>query len=528
MQRPSSRWVPPWLFWTLVLAAVTGGMLLLRDDLDQAHVALIYLMVVLGASASAGRAVGIGLACAGFALIDFFFQPPFDTLAIGKRPDWLVLLAFLATAAVATQLLARARAEAEGARRRAEEIDRLSLLGAETLSVGRAEEALGAIAHVIRDTIGVAVCEIVVRGTARDIEVRVTAAGHTETAGSDGGARELLAWVAANGRVAAERQDGSVFRASRPPNENVSFDLALGDARALLVPLIVHERTVGVLRLAHTQAIALDPPQRRFLAALSYYAALGIERVRLVAEAEHAEALREADQLKDALLASVSHDLRTPLTTIKALAHDIAFTGDERAAVIEQQADRLNRMVADLLELSRLNAGALPVRRELNAAEDLVGAAIQQVSGALNGREVRASIEWSEPVLVGQFDFVHSLRILVNLIENALKYSPADTPIDIEVRRTDGMLHITVADRGPGITGAERERIFDPFYRLIPGVSPDDGAGAGLGLAIARRLAEAQGGSVTYADRSGGGSCFTLELPASSLEEAVSVERVHD
>ena len=372
MQRPSSRWVPPWLFWTLVLAAVTGGMLLLRDDLDQAHVALIYLMVVLGASASAGRAVGIGLACAGFALIDFFFQPPFDTLAIGKRPDWLVLIAFLATAAVATQLLARARAEAEGARRRAEEIDRLSLLGAETLSVGRAEEALGAIAHVIRDTIGVAVCEIVVRGTARDIEVRVTAAGHTETAGSDGGARELLAWVAANGRVAAERQDGSVFRASRLPNENVSFDLALGDARALLVPLIVHERTVGVLRLAHTQAIALDPPQRRFLAALSYYAALGIERVRLVAEAEHAEALREADQLKDALLASVSHDLRTPLTTIKALAHDIAFTGDERAAVIEQQADRLNRMVADLLELSRLNAGALPVRRELKDRKSVV------------------------------------------------------------------------------------------------------------------------------------------------------------
>ncbi len=528
MERRSSRWVPPWLFWTLVLAAVTGGMLLLRDDLDQAHVALIYLMVVLGASASAGRAVGIGLACAGFALIDFFFQPPFDTLTIGKRPDWLVLLAFLATAAVATQLLARARAEAEGARRRAEEIDRLSLLGAETLSVGRAEEALGAIANVIRETIGVAVCEILVRGTARDIEVRITATGYQEPEDAGGASRELVAWVAAHGRVAAIRHDGSVFRAVRPPNENVSFDLALADARALFVPLIVHERTVGVLRLAHTESLALDPPQRRFLAALSYYAALGIERVRLVAEAEHAEALREADQLKDALLASVSHDLRTPLTTIKALAHDIAFTGDERAAVIEQQADRLNRMVADLLELSRLNAGALPVRRELNAAEDLVGAAIQQVSGALNGREVRASIEWSEPVLVGQFDFVHSLRILVNLIENALKYSPADTPIDIEVRRADGMLLITVADRGPGITGAERERIFDPFYRLIPGVSPDDGAGAGLGLSIARRLAEAQGGNVTYADRAGGGSCFTLELPASSLEEAAAVERVHD
>ncbi|HEY7878218.1 MAG TPA: ATP-binding protein [Gemmatimonadaceae bacterium] len=521
----SRSWLPRWLFWTLVLALVTCGMLVLRDDLDQAHVALIYLMVVLGASASGGRAVGIGLACAGFALIDFFFQPPFDTITIGKRPDWLVLIAFLATAAVATHLLARARAEAEGARRSAEEIDRLSSLGAETLSVGRAEDALGAIAHVVRDTIGAAVCEIYVREGERDILVR--AAGSDEHAnGGSASSRALVAWVAANGRIAAERLDGSVFRAAVPPSRNLVFAPGVNDARALLVPLVVHERTVGVLRLADRQAIALDGAQRRFLAALSYYAALGVERVRLVAEAEHAEALREADQLKDALLASVSHDLRTPLTTIKALAHDIAFAGDERAAVIEQQADRLNRMVADLLELSRLNAGALPVRRELNAAEDLVGAAIQQVAGTLNGREVRASIQWSEPVLVGHFDFVHSLRILVNLIENAIKYSPPDTPIDIEVVPQDGMLLISVADRGPGISSSERERIFDPFYRLIPGVSPDDGAGAGLGLAIARRLADAQGGDVTYGDRAGGGSRFTLSLPAASLGEGAVAEPV--
>jgi two-component system sensor histidine kinase KdpD len=283
----------------------------------------------------------------------------------------------------------------------------------------------------------------------------------------------------------------------------------------LLVPLIVHERTVGVLRLAHTQSIALDPPQRRFLAALSYYAALGIERVRLVAEAEHAEALREADQLKDALLASVSHDLRTPLTTIKALAHDIAFTGDERAAVIEQQSDRLNQMVADLLDLSRLNAGGIAVEAEINTVEDLVGAAIQQVEGALGGRELRTAIDLAEPVPVGCFDFVHSLRILVNLIDNAGKYSPRETPIDVEVGRDGTMLTIAVLDRGMGVPPGERERIFEPFYRPA-GVTPD-ARGSGLGLAIARRLAEAQAGSLTYADRPGGGSAFTLYLPAASL-----------
>jgi K+-sensing histidine kinase KdpD len=366
MRRPPLRLVRSWLLWSGLLVAVTCALVSVRENLDPVAVTLVFLLVVLGGSSSAGRALGFALACTCFLLIDYYLQTPFDTLSIDKPLDWLVLLAFLVTATVATQLLGRANAQAEAARRHAEEIDRLAA-----------------------------------------------------------------------------------------------------------------------------------------------------ERVHLVAEAEHAEALREADRLKDALLASVSHDLRTPLTTIKALAHDIA-AGDERAAVIEQQADRLNHMVADLLELSRLNAGGLPLEIEINAAEDLVGAAIQQVSGALAGREVHTSLAWSEPVPIGRFDFVHSLRILVNLIENATKYSPPGTAIDLAVGTADGMLTISVGDRGRGVRVAERERIFEPFYRP-PEASPDAG-GAGLGLAIARRLAEAQGGRLTYADRPGGGSVFTLRLPAASLD----------
>jgi two-component system sensor histidine kinase KdpD len=357
-----------WLLWIAILATITLALVWVRGDLDLAHITLIYLLVVLGGSAYGGRPLGFVLACASFLLIDYYLQTPYDTLAIAKGPDWLVLVAFLVTATVATQLLARAEAGAEAARQHAAEIDTLAA-----------------------------------------------------------------------------------------------------------------------------------------------------ERVRLIAEAEHAEALRQADRLKDALLASVSHDLRTPLTTIKALAHDIARGGDERAAVIEQQADRLNHMVADLLDMSRLNAGGLSMEPEINAAEDLVGAAIQQVSGALHGRELRTDLAWSEPVPVGRFDFVHSLRILVNLIENALKYSPADTPVDIGVARQGEWLALSVADRGPGVAPSERERIFAPFYRPA-GVSPDVG-GAGLGLAIARRLAEAQGGTLVYAEREGGGSVFTLCLPAASLPE---------
>ena len=223
----------------------------------------------------------------------------------------------------------------------------------------------------------------------------------------------------------------------------------------------------------------------------------------------------DEDRVKNELLASLSHDLRTPLTTIKALAHRIGADGDERAVTIEEEADRLNRFVADLLDLSRLAGGALAVAPEITAAEDVVGAALQRVSGTLAGREVHASVDPREPLLLGRFDFVHALRVLVNLIENALKYSPPGAPVEVVARRTGDLLELAVCDRGPGVPPDERERIFEPFYRSA-GRPPDAGS-AGLGLSIARRLAEAQGGRLRYEPREGGGSLFVFSVPAADL-----------
>jgi K+-sensing histidine kinase KdpD len=244
---------------------------------------------------------------------------------------------------------------------------------------------------------------------------------------------------------------------------------------------------------------------------------LSAERMRLMAAAEHAEALREADRLKDALLASVSHDLRTPLTTIKALAHDLGALGDERAEIIEHEADRLNHVVADLLDLSRLNAGALALRIEVNAVDDLLGALLQQVEPALPARQLDVRLPADDPILVGRFDLTHTLRILVNLVENAAKYSPPGSPIQISAARDGATLRVSVGDRGPGIPAEEADRVFEPFYR--PPGSPPDIGGAGLGLSIARRLAEAQAGRLTYAPRVGGGSLFTLTLPRDPLPD---------
>jgi K+-sensing histidine kinase KdpD len=347
------RWLA-WGGWLLVLALGTAVMLSARARLGQAHVALTYLLVVLGASARGGRALGLTSAVAAFVLFDVLFVPPFATLVVADPLDWLVLLAFLVTSVVGAQLLHLARAQAAAARAQAD-------------------------------------------------------------------------------------------------------------------------------------------------------------------EARRADALREADRMKDALLASVSHDLRTPLTTIKALAHDIRIEGDERAAVIEAETDRLTRVVTDLLDLSRLQGGALRLDVQLTAADELLESVAQAMAGVPGAERLRMSLDPAEPLLVGRFDLVHSTRALANLVTNALAYAGGDTPVDVGAHRDGEWLAFSVADRGPGVPEPERERIFESFQRGT-GTSPD-ARGAGLGLSIARRLAEAQHGSLVVAPRAGGGSVFTMRLPAADVEE---------
>jgi len=185
--------------------------------------------------------------------------------------------------------------------------------------------------------------------------------------------------------------------------------------------------------------------------------------------------------------------------------------------VIEEQAERLSGLVGNLLDLSRLQGGAFPVNPELNMAEDVVGAAIRQVSGLLNGRRIVPCVDTTGPALAGRFDFVQTLRILTNLLGNALRHAPADSAVELGVEREGGggPLIFTVSDRGPGIAPEDRERIFEPFYRANA-ATPDDGH-AGLGLSIARRLAELQSGTLEYQPRPGGGSVFALRLPATDV-----------
>jgi two-component system, OmpR family, sensor histidine kinase KdpD len=516
--------------WSAALLVIAGGMLQVRSRLNEAHVALVFLLVVLGSSAYAGRTFGLAVAGSAFLLFDWFFLPPYGALTVANPLDWLVLLAFFGTSVVAAQLLYRARAQARSAQARAVEIDRLAVLGAETLNAGPAGETLPAIANVIRTTLDVAWCEVYMRDSETGAIVRGVRSPGDDSAERVAAVAEgkLVQWVAAHGGEAVEFEDGT-SRVRGAVDADVALatpSVAVAGAdgseelplRALYLPLRVRDRVVGVLGIGSGAGFRLGASRRRVLRALSYYAALGVERVRLVRAVEHAEALRAANRLKDAVLASVSHDLRTPLTTIKALANEMAVAGDDRAVVIEQEADRLNGFVENLLDLSHIQAGGARRPPIPNEAEDLVGAALQRVGGRAASRELRAIIEPDNDVLlVGRFDFTDTLHALVNLLENAIKYSPAPAPIELVVRRDGPWLCFAVADRGPGVPPSERERIFEPFYR--PNTAPSDAGGAGLGLSIARSLAVAQGGSVTFDERAGGGSVFTLRVPAVDLSQ---------
>ncbi|MDQ2890745.1 MAG: DUF4118 domain-containing protein [Gemmatimonadota bacterium] len=516
-----------WAVSLIALAAATAAMLPVRAQLDKAHVALVYVLIVLLGSSLGGRVLGLTVSALAFLSFDWAFLPPYNTLLVANPLDWLVLAVFLITSVVAAQLLARAQRSTAQALARTADVERLAALGAETLNAARPEAALAAIAEVIRSTLGVDSCQVYAFSAPGHAPSLVAHAGPQQvvtastTERGDTDSQTLYSWASEQGSVTVERLDGTISVTSArdaTPHDHIVPWAIMESARVITIPLRVRTENVGALRITNERGIELAVMQREFLDALSYYAALGAERVRLTADASRAEAFREADHLKNALLAAVSHDLRTPLTTMKALAHTIvergADPGDVAATSIEEEVDRLTALVTDLLDLSRLTGGAIQFSPAINTADDLVGAALQRTAGIVSGRELRVYTDDggnNETVLAAQFDFVHSLRVLVNLIENAVKYSPQSSVVEVHVSCEADKLLISVLDRGLGVPVSERARIFEPFYRA-PHL-PADTRGAGLGLAIARGLATGQGGELRYEPRDGGGSRFVFVLP---------------
>ncbi len=328
---------------------------------------------------------------------------------------------------------------------------------------------------------------------------------------------KLTAAFSVNAPFASDPKEASVAQWAFDHGEKAGLGTAtLPGSGAIYVPLKVSRGPVGVVGVKPGGAGRLDSEQLHLLDAFANQIALAVERTNLAAEAQGAELQVETERMRSALLASVSHDLRTPLAAIAGSSSTLlrggeTLTDEARRELLEsvnEEAGRLNRFIGNLLDMTRLDAGAITVRKEWQPVEEVVGAAIGQFEERLAGREVRTRIPESLPLV--PLDTTLIGQALVNLLENALKYTPPGSPIDIAARVEGDSVVIEVADRGPGLAAGEELRVFDKFYRLQ---SETGQPGAGLGLAICKAIAAAHGGNITAANRPGGGSVFSLRLP---------------
>jgi two-component system sensor histidine kinase KdpD len=258
---------------------------------------------------------------------------------------------------------------------------------------------------------------------------------------------------------------------------------------------------------------------------------LAVERARMVEQVAHAQALAESDQLKSALLAAVSHDLRTPLTVMKGatstlLLDEVAWDAATRRSLtsaIDAEIDHLDRIVGNLLSMSRVESGALPAERDWQDLAELLGAVLRRIAGQLDGRPIEVDLAPDLPLVAINATLIE--QVLTNLLENALKHTAPGTPIAIVARPStssaepDGVV-VVVRDHGPGVPPGDLERIFEKFYR--GGVPPDQASGAGLGLAICKGIVEAHGGRIWATNCPEGGAAFTFTLPVSVAEEMIS------
>jgi two-component system sensor histidine kinase KdpD len=325
---------------------------------------------------------------------------------------------------------------------------------------------------------------------------------------------EMATGLLEHGTVASELEEISA-EAAKALNADTA-EISLGDAEPGGFELTAAGRRVGTIKVVGGDAAA----RRRVLPALASLLAVSLDRERLASEALEAEALRRADAIKTAVLRSVSHDLRTPLMAISTSAgalasDDLAIDDEDRAELLSTilaASERLDRLVANLLDLSRLQAGAAEPHRHPVTVDELVAGALDELGPA--GQAVEVSLPDVPASLV--VDAHQVQRALVNLVENALKYSPPGDPVRVQVTDSTSEAAIRVIDHGPGVAPAERDRIFEPFQRG----ERSDRPGAGLGLAIARGFAEANGGSLEVESRAGQGATFVLRFPVSERSAA--------
>ncbi|HET7040372.1 MAG TPA: sensor histidine kinase KdpD [Gemmatimonadales bacterium] len=481
-----------------IVAATVAG-LLLRPVLKTIDVAMLYLLAVVVVSARHPRGPAVAASLLSIALFDFCFVPPFYTFSVSDGGYLLTFAVMLLIALAMSRLTNRIRSQVLSARAREERTAALYALSRDLAGATDLRALVGAITARARETFTGA-ADVLVPGPQEELAWPDPAA---EDADKELG---VARWVLSHGSPAGAGTD------------------TLPGARHLFVPLKGTGGAAAVLALSAAAAAWLrDTDRRRMLDSFAEQAGLAIERARLAEATRRSQVEVEAERLRTSLLSSLSHDLRTPLGAIEGAATTLldgerSLTPEARrdlAQTVVEESRRMTRLVGNLLNMIRVETGSLEADREWQPLEEVVGVALIRLAEKLRHHPVTTDLPGDLPLV--PIDGLLIEQVLVNLLENAAKYTPAGTPIEIRARADrDGVL-LDVADRGAGIPPGEEERVFEKFHRAR-GAAP--AGGVGLGLAICRGIIAAHGGRIWAEARPGGGAIFRVRIPVTGTPPA--------
>ena len=445
---------------------------------NQTTVALSFLLAILAVSAVWGMAVSVFMSLAAVMAFNYFFLPPVGALTIADPQNWVALFAFLVTSIMGSKLSARIRSEADEAHQRRREVERLYQFSRKLLGEGNVIQLMNAIPDYIVESFEAGAAELFLPQKEKFYRSGFGAAHLDEV-------KTKTAFL--NDEVTIDSQTGEYF-----------------------LPIRLGVRAIGSLGISGPQL------SRQSVDAISSLVAIAVERARAVEQLGQTEAAREGERLKSALLDSITHDFRTPLTSMKASVSSLltsersdAQQTRELLTIIDEECDRLNRLVEEAGEMAKLEAGEFSLELGPVAMEDVVQMALAHCKISLAGRPVDVRMGANLPVV--RADAARTKEALVQLIDNANLYSSKDQPIIVTVEPTGDTVTTSVADRGPGIDDFEQTMIFEKFYRgkdqryLV--------RGTGMGLPIAKALISAQQGSISVTSQLGHGSVFSFTLP---------------
>lgn len=481
--QPLSSWNPA-LRYGVSIAAVgflTLALVTLFPDIHESNLTALYLLVVLISATTIGLGPGIIASLLAFLAFNYFFVPPLHTLQIASTQDVIGLLTFLIVAIVTSSLAGSARAQADTAARSATELATLYGLSQGISAEVDLDRILPLVARMTTHLLDVPICEVQL----------YNAEGRLETRASSG-------------------------TAPMHPTYHVDAFLRTGP------------RVLGVLRvMQRSRSEPLTKSERERLDTIASQVVLVLERARLVEAVGQAQAETAAERVKGTLLSSVSHDLRTPLAVIKGAVTNLldrTVGWDEEAryellGAIDHETDRLNRLVGNLLDMSRIESGALHLTRSWQDLDELITEVVDRMRPLMADHALTIDVPADLPPILLSYTQID--QVLTNLLENAVKYTPAGTPVAIAVHEQGQQVRITVRDRGPGIPPGMEARIFEKFVRTT---APERHAdGTGLGLAICKGIVEAHGGKIWVEPVPGGGAAFHFTLPMSRLERPTGI-----